>query len=175
MSQTPDALAAELIRATRECMSEGMRKIEHCVNQLSEEQLWWRPRQEMNSIANLMLHLAGNLRQWLINGVTGAPDTRNRPREFGDRSNKPKAEVLAKLQATVKEVDGVLASLDAEKLMTQRRIQGWDVTAIEAIFSAVPHFRGHVQEIIHMTRVQLGEKYQFDFIPQTPEQISAGG
>ena len=69
--------------------------------------------------------------------------------------------------------DDVLASLDAQKLMTQRRIQGWDVTGIDAIFKAVPHFRGHVQEIIHMTREQLGEKYQFDFVPQTPEQISA--
>jgi hypothetical protein len=175
MENESQLVAQELVRAARETLSEGMHKIEHCVGQLSDEQLWWRPRPEMNSIANLMLHLSGNLRQWMINGITGAPDTRNRPREFGDRSNKPKAELLAKLQSTVKDVDEVLASLDAEKLTTQRRIQGWEVTVIEALFSAVPHFRGHVQEIIHMTRVQLGEKYQFDFVPQTPEQISAGG
>jgi hypothetical protein len=175
MQDETGSIAGELIAAARHTLSEGMPKIEHCVNQLSHEQLWWRPRPEMNSIANLMLHLSGNVRQWVINGVTGAPDTRNRPREFGDRSNKPKAEVLAILQATVKDADEVLASLDAEKLVAQRQIQGWDVSVIKAMFDSIAHFRGHVQEIIHMTREQLGEKYQFDFVPKGPEQISAFG
>ncbi len=168
-----DDIAREFIETARHCLSKGMHKIEHCVNQLSDEQLWWRPRPEMNSIANLMLHLSGNVRQWLINGINGARDTRNRPREFGDRSNAPKAEVLAKLQAAVREADEVLASLDAEKLIAQRRIQGWDVSVIKAMFDSISHFRGHVQEIIHMTREQLGEQYQFDFVPKGAEQVSA--
>src|SRR4051812_28620386 len=171
MSDLSQALSDELITAARHTLSEGMRKIEHCLAQLSDEQLWWRPRPEMNSIANLMLHLSGNLRQWVIAGLTGSQDMRNRPRQFGDRSNKPKAEVLTQLQATVKEAETVLSSLDAERLMQTRRIQGWDVSAIRAMFDSISHFRGHVQEIIHMTREQLGEKYRFDFVPQTPEQI----
>jgi hypothetical protein len=175
MSDQSQIIALELISAARHTLSEGLRKIEHCVAQLSDEQFWWRPRTEMNSIANLILHLSGNLRQWMINGITGAPDTRNRPREFGDRSNKPKGEVLAKLQATAKEIDQVLSTLNADALVAQRRIQGWDVTVIRAMFDSISHFRGHVQEIIHMTREQLGEKYQFDFVPQTPEQVSANG
>src|SRR5690242_704683 len=165
MPNQSEPIAHEIIETARDCLSKGMHKIEHCVNQLSDEQIWWRPRPEMNSIANLMLHLSGNARQWLVNGVSGAPDTRNRPREFGDRSNKPKAELLAKLQATVKEAEQTLASLNAEKLIARRRIQGWDVSAMKAMFDSIAHFRGHVQEIIHMTREQLGEKYQFDFVP----------
>jgi hypothetical protein len=162
-----------------------MHKIEHCVGQLGEEQVWWRPgvkspasakntASEMNSIANLMLHLAGNVRQWIVAGIGGAGDVRNRPREFADRSGKSKSELLALLKGTVAEADTVLARLTADELVAKRRIQGFDTNVTAALFGTISHFRGHVQEIIHMTREQLGDKYRFDFVPQGAEQESAG-
>ena len=108
-------------------------------------------------------------------GVGGAKYVRNRPLEFSDRSERPKGEVLSRLQATVQEADGVLGRLTAEQLVESRRIQGYDTNVTAALFSCVSHFRGHVQEIIHMTREQLGGKYKFDFVPQGAEQESAGG
>jgi hypothetical protein len=161
--------------AMRETLLEGMRKIEHCVGQLSDEQVWWRPRGEMNSIANLMLHLSGNLRQWIVSGVGGAEDVRNRPTEFSDRSGRRKEEVVGILKKTVAEADGVLGKLTPLQFVSARRIQGHDETVISAIAHTIPHFRGHVQEIIHMTREQIGEKYRFDFVPRGKEQESAGG
>ena len=170
-----DEVAMEFIRSTRQTLSEGMRKIEHCVNQLGDEQLWWRPNEEMNSIANLMLHLNGNLLQWIVAGVGGAADTRNRLREFGDRSNRPKADLLTQLKATVQQADEVLAKVSPAELLRTRRIQGFDETGLSAIMHTVPHFRGHTQEIIHMTREQLRGAYKFDFVPMGKEQVSAGG
>ena len=161
-------------RAACEVLVEGMRKIEHCINQLSDEQVWWRPRPEMNSIANLMLHLSGNLRQWIIAGIGGAKDIRNRPAEFFDRSQRNKTELLQQLRKIVDEANAVMSRLTEKELVMPRRIQGFDSDVIGAIFDTIPHFRGHVQEIIHMTREQLGEKYQFNFIPKGPEQESAG-
>jgi len=151
-----------------------MRKIEHCVGQLNDDQIWWRPRPEMNSIANLILHLSGNLRQWIVAGVGGSKDVRNRPLEFSDRSNRGKDEVISILKATVAEADKVLANVKPGELLSQRRIQGYDKTVIAAIIDTLAHFRGHVQEIIHITRQQLGEQYRFDFVPQGKEQESAG-
>ncbi|HEY1923169.1 MAG TPA: DUF1572 family protein [Tepidisphaeraceae bacterium] len=165
----------EFIAANRHTLSEGMRKITHCVNQLTDAQLWWRSRPEMNSIANLMLHLSGNLRQWLIAGAIGAKDIRNRPMEFADRSNRPKSEILSILANAVSEADKTLANINPDQLLSRRRIQGFDTTVLSAITNSIPHFRGHVQEIIHMTRIQLGEKYRFDFVPNSPEQQSATG
>ena len=165
-------LAEHVTTEARNSLKEGIEKIEHCVAQLSDEQLWWRPRPEMNSIANLMLHLSGNVRQWIISGVGGAKDVRNRPGEFADQSRRPKNELLATLESTVEEADAALSKLTATQLIAPKRIQGFDTTVMGAIFSCVPHFRGHVQEIIHMTREQLGEKYRFDFVPQGPEQES---
>jgi hypothetical protein len=164
-----------LIAAARNTLAEGMRKIEHCVGQLNDQQLWWRPRPEMNSITNLMLHLSGNLRQWIVSGVGGAKDVRNRPLEFSDRSNLPKSEVIGILKATVTDSDAALARLKADQLVSPRRIQGYDTNVIAAIMDTIPHFRGHVQEIIHITRQQLGDKYRFDFVPKGKEQESASG
>jgi len=168
--------SARIFLATaRGSLAEGLRKIEHCVNQLSDEQLWWRPRPEMNSIANLMLHLSGNIRQWIVSGVGGSADVRNRPVEFSDRSNRPKAEVLAILQKTVKDADAAIAKVDESQLAAARRIQGRETNVTEAIFKPLAHFQGHVQEIIHLTREQLGERYKFDFVPKGKEQESASG
>ena len=162
------------LTTARESLAEGLRKIEHCTRQLSEEQVWWRPREGMNSVGNLILHLAGNVRQWVVAGVGGARDIRNRPEEFMDRSELPKNNIVSMLRSAVREADVVMERANPLKLDDPRRIQGFDTTVLAAIFDSVAHFRGHSQEIVHMTRVQLGAKYQFDFVPKGPEQEAAG-
>src|SRR5258706_2784655 len=161
------------VAAARECLSEGTHKIEHCVGQLRDDQVWWRTGEGMNSIANLMLHLSGNMRQWIVSGIGGAPDIRNRPGEFADNSKVPARELLAKLGKTVSEADAVLSRLDNEQLGQPRRIQGFDTNVLAAALDTTAHFRGHTQEIIHLTRAQLGSKYKFDFVPRGKEQESA--
>jgi uncharacterized protein DUF1572 len=175
----PESITTEIVAtfsaAARSSLAKGMHKIEHCASQLTDEQFWWRPREDMNSIANLLLHLAGNMRQWAVSGVSQSQDTRNRPREFSDRSGRSKAELLKILRGVIEEVETVLATLSAEQLVASRRIQGNDVNVASAILNTVCHFQGHVQEVIHITREQLGAKYRFDFVPQGPEQESASG
>jgi Protein of unknown function (DUF1572) len=172
---TRTEIAAAFTAAARSSLAKSLHKIEHCAGQLTEEQFWWRPREDMNSIANLALHLAGNLRQWAVSGVRSGEDTRNRPREFSDRSGRSKAELLKILRGVIEEVETVLATLTPEQLVAARHIQGSDVNVTTAIMNAVCHFQGHVQEIIHLTREQLGERYRFDFVPHGAEQESATG
>jgi len=166
--------SAVFLDAARHRLAEGTRKIEHCAAQLSDEQLWWRPRPEMNSIANLMLHLSGNVRQWLVSGLRGDPDVRNHPNEFSDRSGRTKAQLLAILKSAVADADAALSRLAPDQLISPRRIQGFETNVTDAIFDCLCHFNGHVQEIIHLTRSQLGDRYKFDFIPRGPQQESAG-
>jgi hypothetical protein len=124
----------------------------------------------MNAIGNLLLHLSGNVRQWIVSGVGGAADTRRRWKEFEERTPVPKAELLARLDATVAEAVAAIRNLSADELARPRRIQSYDRTAAEAVFHSIAHFWGHTQEIVHMTRCQLGKAYQFEFVPQTKEQ-----
>lgn len=144
-------------------------KIVHCLDQLSDEQAWWRPTPDMNSIANLMLHVSGNMRQWIVAGVGGADDTRNRPQEFAEQGPIAKAELLEGLGATIDEAKTAIRNASHETLLASRRIQAFKVTGIGAIFHSVAHLQGHVQEIVHLTRQQLGSDYKFSFVP-TPEQ-----
>ena len=145
-------------------------RIRHCLQQLDDKQVWWRPNESLNSIANLLLHLSGNLRQWIVAGVGGAPDSRNRPEEFAQREPIPKVELWRRLEAVVSEADAVLARLTDEQLLEPRRIQGFDETVLSALFDTLAHLNGHTQEIVLMTRLQLGTAYTFAWAPATPEQ-----
>ena len=145
-------------------------RIRHCTDQLTDDQIWERPAPGLNSIGNLLLHLGGNLRQWIVNGLTGAADFRDRPAEFAANGSISKAELLANLNDIVSQACATLEEQTAESLLTPRRIQGFDVNALHAIFHSVPHFRGHAQEIIHMTRFLLGDGYRFAWKPATAEQ-----
>lgn len=145
-------------------------RVEHCVGQLDDARVWWRPVESMNSVANILLHLGGNLRQWLVSGVGGAADIRDRPAEFAERGSIPRDELLRGFLATVAEADGVLASLHEARLLERRRIQGFDETVLSAIWGTLEHLGGHTQEIIYITRLQLGDRYRFAWSPSTPEQ-----
>jgi uncharacterized damage-inducible protein DinB len=145
-------------------------KIHHCLVQLSDEQIWWRPHEVMNSIGNIVLHLCGNVRQWVVAGAQGLPDTRDRPTEFAERKPIAKAELLERLGAVVREADETLARIADNHLLQARRIQGFDETVLSAIFDSLAHFNGHTQEIIYVTRLQLGGKYRLAWEPASAEQ-----
>jgi hypothetical protein len=166
---TTDELAATVGQEACNELGNALSRIQHCLDQLSDEQIWWRSHPAMNSIGNLILHLCGNVGQWLVSGLGGLPDTRNRPGEFSERGPIPKVELLRRLKAVVEEARAVLEQQKAGQLLEVRRIQGSEVSALNALFHSVAHFRGHTQEIVHMTRVLLGDVYQFQWVPP-PEQ-----
>ena len=167
---TADQIASAVGAEASDELQQAIKKIRHCVNQLSDEQVWWRPDELQNSIGNLILHLCGNVRQWIISGLGGEQDVRNRSQEFSERRATPKADLVGQLEMVVAEATKVLSVVTASELLRVQRIQGFDETGMAAIFSTVPHFRGHTQEIVHMTRSLLGDAYRFSWKPQTPEQ-----
>lgn len=167
-----DQFAAAIgVEADRE-LADAVKRIKHCLSQLSEEQVWWRESESQNSIANLVLHLCGNLRQRIVAGVGGAADTRNRSQEFTERGPIPKAELIQRLDQAARDASAAMAGLTAAELLRVRRIRDEDMTGLQAIFHTLPHFRGHTQEIIHMTRHLLGDAYQF---LGTPSPLTRGG
>jgi uncharacterized damage-inducible protein DinB len=170
MEPTANSVAAALGAEAPVELRRAIDKIKHCLSQLSEEQVWWRPDESQNAIGNLLLHMCGNLRQWVVAGIGGAPDVRERPKEFAERTSIPKAELLRRLDAVVSEAESAFSRLNAADLLGTRRIQGFDVTTMHAVLHPVTHFWGHTQEIIHITRALLGERYQFMWRPMTPEQ-----
>src|SRR5207253_3569392 len=110
-SSSNHSIAHAYIAAGRRRFASCVERIKHCLGQLDDDQLWWRPHDSQNSIANIILHLCGNLRQWIISGVGGAPDTRDRPKEFAERDPIAKEELIRRLEAVAAEVDHVLTGV----------------------------------------------------------------
>ena len=128
-------------------------KIERCLELLSDEQIWWRANPQSNSIGNLLLHLSGNVRQWIVSGIGGVIDARDRDAEFAARAVIPRDELLGRLKQTLSEADQALAQFDSERLVERMQIQGCDVTALEAILHVVEHFSMHTGQIILMSKM----------------------
>src|ERR1700694_2217588 len=128
-------------------------KIERCLELLSDEQIWWRANPQSNSIGNLLLHLSGNVRQWIVSGIGGVIDARDRDAEFAERAIISRGELLARLKQTLSEADNVLANFDSDHLLEQMQIQGCDATALEAILHVVEHFSMHTGQIILLTKL----------------------
>lgn len=170
MTSLQNESAAAAIEAAVHELDRAVNTITHCVEQLNDEQVWWRPSASMNSIANLMLHVAGNMRQWIIAGVGHIDDTRNRPQEFAERGPIGKDELVRRLRDTAAEAVVTLTNANPDDLLVRRKIQSFDVTGFGAMFHSVAHLCGHTQEIVHMSRCQLGDRYEFAFVPKTREQ-----
>lgn len=154
-------LRSTLNHAIADELDAALGRIAHCVNQLTDEQVWWRPRADMNSIANLMLHLTGNVRQLIVSAVGGEADDRDRPAEFAARDPLSRAELLRRLTDAVTRAKAAVANASDEALGRPIPVKKYDYTGLQAVVRSVAHFRGHAQEIIHMTRTVLGEKYRY--------------
>ena len=135
---------------------EYLPRIKSCIDQLFEDDIWWRAHETDNSIGNLILHLSGNLRQWIITGIGNEPDVRNRDAEFNERTHISKKELLKKFEDTLKEVDRVLEKFDTKQLLEVRHFQKWDHTCMYAITHVVEHVGQHMGQIIYITKLRKG-------------------
>lgn len=133
------------------------RCVESCFEKLTDEQVWQRQAEHENAIGNLILHLCGNMRQWIMHGVGGAADVRTRDQEFSTNSGLSAAQLLALFRQHISEACGVLAALPHDRLAVRTYPQGRDVTILEAIYQVVGHVQQHTGQIILLTK-QMTQK-----------------
>ena len=169
MSDPSTVSRAFLERASAFLLGDYLPKIERCLEMLTDDQIWWRANEESNSIGNLILHLCGNARQWIICGVGSQPDNRNRDSEFEQRDQIPRAELLTLLRSTLSDVQTTLQTLDAATLLERRKIQDHDVDILEAIFHVTEHFSMHAGQIFLLTKLLTASDLRFyDFEASAP-------
>jgi uncharacterized damage-inducible protein DinB len=136
--------------------SDYLPKIERCLEVLSDEDVWWRANEGSNSIGNLLLHLDGSTRAWIIGVAGGFKSPRDRQQEFDEREQIPRAALMSRLRQTLTEADGVLARLDAEVLLERRQARDEEVTVLLAVYHAVEHFSMHTGQIIMLAKMRSG-------------------
>lgn len=127
-------------------------KINAAVRSMPADRLWWRANAQANSAGNLVLHLAGNVRQWVVSGIGGAPDIRQRDAEFAARDGVDADALLAEFAQAIGEVRHVLANLSPESLGEARVIQGRETYVFSALYHVVEHFSGHTGQIILLAK-----------------------
>lgn len=161
--------SAFIDRAIDFLTGEYLPKIERCLEKLTDEQIWWRANEESNSIGNLVLHLCGNARQWIVCGLGAEPDSRERDAEFARRDPLARSKLLELLRSTIADVESVLRHLDPSTLLEQRKIQDSDVDVLEAIFHVTEHFSMHTGQIILLTKMLTATDLRFyEFYDATP-------
>jgi hypothetical protein len=136
-------------------------RLRSCVESLTDEQVWWRPNEASNSIGNLILHLNGNVRQWLVDSFNGAEDRRNRPAEFDAPELVPGSALLDRLGATLQEASEVLSRLTRSELLAHYEIQGYNVRGLDAIYQVVEHFGLHYGQILYIAKSLSGADLGF--------------
>ncbi len=128
-------------------------RIVKCLSELSDDEIWRRPNENLASVGNLILHLCGNVRQWIISGIGGAPDRRVRSKEFSETGPIPRAELLAKLDSTLREACGVIRNADRAKLTESRTVQGEVTNGVSVILHVCEHFSYHTGQISLHTKL----------------------
>lgn len=153
--------SAFLERSRYYLAEEYPQKIRLAIEKLDEQDVWKRANAESNSIGNLLAHLAGNIRQWIVCGVGEQPDSRNRAAEFAAREGPGKDELLARLQRSIDDADSVLAELSQDDLPRRVTIQGRETTLMAAIYHVVEHFSMHTGQIILLSKAALPGAFKF--------------
>jgi uncharacterized damage-inducible protein DinB len=136
-------------------------RIESCLDRLSEDQVWARGGENENAVGNLALHLCGNARQWIVSGLGGAPDSRERDAEFNARGGESVSDLKRRLRDVTHEAAAVLRQLSSERLTERVTIQNYDVTVLEAVYHVVEHFAMHTGQIVFAAKALTGEDLGF--------------
>jgi hypothetical protein len=155
MDNVENKIAADFVNVSSRRLGQMTEYLVTCVKKLSEEQIWQRQGAYENAVGNLVLHLCGNARQWIMHGVGGAPDVRIRDQEFSAGGGMSGAELIALFEATMDEAKSVIAAVPAERLTERVHPQGRDVSVLEAIYQVVGHVQQHVGQIILVTKQML--------------------
>jgi hypothetical protein len=145
----------------RKLLEQYWPRLRGCVEALTDEQVWWRPNAASNSIGNLILHLNGNVRQWLVVSFNRLDDRRDRPAEFNQREIIPASAVMEQLVSTMQQASEVLSRLTERDLLTAFEIQGYRVSGLDAVYQVVEHFGMHYGQILYITKMLRSEDLCF--------------
>jgi hypothetical protein len=155
------SIESEFLAFSADKLLELVERIETCVRKLTHEQVWMRGSENQNAVGNLLLHLNGNVRQWILHGVGGQADVRDRDGEFAAFGERNAVEMLAALRATVGEAAAVIRALPSERFLARIQPQVYDVTVMSGIYHVVEHFAGHAFQIMLLTKMFTGDDLGF--------------
>ncbi len=153
-----EALIREVIHRL---FDESLPRILSCLDQLTDQQIWWRPNETSNSIGNLVLHLSGNVRQWIGNGLGGLPDQRKRQTEFDERRMLSGEALANELKQTMNMAKEIIARVPETELVVRRKVQTFEETGMTILIHVTEHFSYHTGQIAYITKMLTDRSLDF--------------
>ena len=157
MKQVENSWREELVKNAMFRMDESLRMIRISLDQLPEQDLWKKPNSASNSVANLLLHLCGNITQYVISSLGGREDVRQRDIEFSESGNESASELLERLTAVIEDAKSVISNASEEEFLLVREVQGFTMSGIGVVIHAVEHLSYHTGQIAFWTKL-LGDR-----------------
>ena len=154
-------LVEEFKSQTNFRLDEGLRMVNLALDKTTETQLWQLPYDGGMRLGNQLLHMAGNLRQYVLSGVGKQEDRRNRPLEFETKGGRTKKELVNALTNTVQEAKEVINQTSQEVLLKNYILQGFSLSGLGAVLHAVEHFSYHTGQIAFCVKQFTGEDLGF--------------
>ncbi|MBI5862998.1 MAG: DUF1572 family protein [Planctomycetes bacterium] len=146
------ALLTDFAASAARKIDQDRKQIVRCLSLLGEAAAWTRPNEQCNSAANQVLHLTGNVRQWILGGLGNENIMRDRAAEFAARPPRPLAPILAEFERTIDAAIQVVHSITPEALAREYSIQGYRLSGLLAVFHVAEHFSFHTGQIVHITK-----------------------
>lgn len=142
-------------------LNENTSRIEKCLNLLTEEKVWYKPNENLNSIGNLILHLCGNITQYIISSIGGEQDNRKRDYEFSASKDFIKKELLEKISKVVQGSVKVIENMTDEELLQVRSVQGFTYTGVANLIHVAEHYSYHTGQIAFLTKLLVNKDLGF--------------
>ncbi|HEV8604165.1 MAG TPA: DinB family protein [Tepidisphaeraceae bacterium] len=155
------SIARMFIDDQRSRFADSRQRLDGIINQLSDEDLNWRPNPQSNSITNLILHICGSLTERYAHNIAGQPNTRNRTSEFDTTAQRAKSDLLQMIDDAFHIVDAVLTQMPHTTLFDTTQIRGRDRSILDLIATTSAHTAEHLGQIIYIAKIRLGPKYQY--------------
>lgn len=146
-------LLQEFINAAIHYIDENTSKLKICLEELEEADTWRRPNEHSNSVGNLLLHLSGNIRQWVISSLGNSDDNRQRETEFAADGGFTKVELKEKLFSTIEEAKAVIRNVTLAGVLKERKVQGYSYSGVHIILHITEHYSYHTGQIIFWTKL----------------------
>lgn len=143
----------EFINAAIQYIDENTARLKTCLDELDEADIWRRPNEHSNSVGNLLLHLSGNIRQWVISSLGNSEDSRQRETEFAADGGYTKAALKEKLFSTIEEAKVIIKNVTLPEILKKRKVQGYFYSGISIILHVTEHYAYHTGQIIFWTKL----------------------
>ncbi|MBA4058162.1 MAG: hypothetical protein C0490_25830 [Marivirga sp.] len=156
-----ESITTEFVGQSISRLQENTPKIKKCLDEMSEEEIWRRPNPSCNSVGNMILHLCGNITQYIISSLGGIADNRQRDLEFSTEGGYNKIELFGKLKSTVTQATEIISKINPEEMLTRHSVQGFDLSVIGIVVHVVEHYSYHTGQIIYWTKLLKDKDMSF--------------